>query len=120
MEKNKKRSIYFIGVGGIGMSALARLYKARGWNVAGSDATTSDLISRLRKEGIHVFIGHRHENIKPDVDLVVYNRAIHPDNPEILAAKKLGVSTLPYAGLLGTLTEEYITIAISGSHGKTT
>ena len=113
-------SAYFIGIGGIGMSALARLYKAKGWDVAGSDTTASDLTSALQKEGIRVTIGHHDGNIKPDVGLVVYNRAIHPDNPEIVAAKKLHLSTLPYAEVLGALTKEYATIAITGSHGKST
>ncbi|MGB7958224.1 MAG: UDP-N-acetylmuramate--L-alanine ligase [Minisyncoccia bacterium] len=112
--------IYFIGIGGIGMSALARLYKAKGWDVAGSDAVPSMLIATLRKEGIHVDIGHKKENIKPNVGLVVYNRAIHPDNPEIRAARKLRIETLPYAEVLGKLTKEYMSVAITGSHGKST
>ena len=118
--KTKRDSIYFIGIGGIGMSALARLYKAEGWNVAGSDTTASSITSALQNEGIRVAIGHRNENIKPDIGLVVYNRAIHPDNPEIIAAEKLHLSTLPYAEVLGALTKEYATIAITGSHGKST
>lgn len=116
----KKNIIYFIGIGGIGMSALARLYKEKGWNVSGSDAAPSELISALKKEGIRVAVGHNKVNLKPGIDLVVYNRAIHSDNPEIVAAKKLGIRTLPYAEVLGKLTEEYTTIAISGSHGKST
>jgi UDP-N-acetylmuramate--alanine ligase len=120
MKKDGQRSIYFIGIGGIGMSALARLYLAKGWSVAGSDTTASDLTSALQKEGIRVDIGHKKENVKPGVGLMVYNRAIHPDNPEILAANKLHIPTLPYAEVLGTLTKEYTTIAITGSHGKST
>jgi len=120
MKKNEQRSIYFIGIGGIGMSALARLYKAKGWHVDGSDIAASELTSLLQKEGIPVAIGHGKENIVPSIDLVVYNRAIHPDNQEILAAHKLLIKTLPYAEVLGRLTEEYATIAITGSHGKST
>jgi UDP-N-acetylmuramate--alanine ligase len=120
MNGKRKKSIYFIGIGGIGMSALARLYKAKGWNVMGSDTASSDLISALRKEGIRVAIGHNKENIKRDLDLVVYNRAIHGDNAEITAAKELNIPTLPYATVLGALTKEYATIAITGSHGKST
>ena len=120
MEKDLRQSVYFIGIGGIGMSALARLYHAKGWHVAGSDSTWSELTDMLAKEGVHVTIGHSGKNIARDTDLVVYNRAIHPDNPEILAAEKLHVATLPYAEVLGKLTEEYATIAISGSHGKST
>ena len=120
MKKGKRKSIYFIGVGGIGMSALARLYQAKGWRVAGSDVAASELTGLLRKEGMRVVIGHDAGNIEPDTDLVVYNRAIHPDNPEILAAGKLHITTLPYAEVLGKLTKEYATIAITGSHGKST
>jgi UDP-N-acetylmuramate--alanine ligase len=114
------KKIYFIGIGGIGMSALARLYKAKGWSVAGSDVVPSELISALRAEGIHVDIGHKPGNIKSGVMLVVYNRAIHPDNPEIRSAMKLHIETLPYAEVLGNLTKEYMTVAITGSHGKST
>jgi len=119
-KKSGMGSIYFIGIGGIGISALARLYHAKGWRVTGSDTTPSKLISALRTEGLRVIIGHKKENIKPDLDLVVYNRAIHQDNPEILAAKKLHIKTLTYAEIQGKLTEEYTTIAITGSHGKST
>jgi UDP-N-acetylmuramate--alanine ligase len=120
MNKSGLRSIYFIGIGGIGISALARFYEAKGWKVSGSDTAPSKLISALRKEGMRVTIGHRKSNIKPRIDLVVYNRAIHEDNPEIVAAKKLHIKALPYAEVLGKLTEEYTTIAITGSHGKST
>jgi UDP-N-acetylmuramate--alanine ligase len=119
-KDNEKSSVYFIGIGGIGISALARLYKSKGWNVSGSDSAPSELISALREEKIPVTIGHKKGNIKPNLDLVVYNRAIHSDNPEILAAKKFRIKTLPYAEVLGKLTKEHITIAITGSHGKST
>ena len=112
--------IYFIGIGGIGMSALARTYKAKGWDVAGSDAVPSMLIATLRKEGIHVDIGHKKENIKPNVGLVVYNRAIHPDNPEIRAARKLRIRDAPLRRSFGKVTKEYMSVAITGSHGKST
>lgn len=120
MNKGEARSIYFIGIGGIGISALARFYKAKGWKVSGSDIAPSKLISMLRKEGIRITVGHRRGNIKPGTGLVVYNRAIHQDNPEIVAAKKFHIKALPYAEVLGKLTEEYTTIAITGVHGKST
>lgn len=120
MNKGVLRSIYFIGIGGIGISALARFYKAKGWQVSGSDTAPSKLISTLRKEGIRAAIGHKKANIEPKADLVVYNRAIHQDNPEIIAAKRLHIKTLPYAKVLGALTKEYVTVAITGSHGKST
>ena len=120
MKREKKQSIYFIGIGGIGVSALARLYKAKRWNVSGSDAVASDLSRTLQQEGIHVDIGHHKKNIKRGVDLVVYNRAIRKDNIDLVTAKKLRIPLLPYASVLGALTKEYATIAITGSHGKST
>jgi UDP-N-acetylmuramate--alanine ligase len=120
MKKERKKFIYFIGIGGIGMSALARFYKAKGWNVSGSDAAASNLTHALQKEGIRVAIGHRKENIKRGTGLVVYNRAICKDSAEIIAARKLHIPVLPYAKVLGALTKKYATIAITGSHGKST
>ncbi len=112
--------IYLIGIGGIGMSALARFYRAQGYQVSGSDSTRSELTDTLKKEHIPVAIGHAHKNMKKGIDLVIYNRAIHPDNAEILAAEKLHITTLSYAKALGKLTAKYTTIAITGSHGKST
>ncbi len=119
-----KNQIYLIGIGGIGMSALARYYKAQGFRVAGSDSAESPITTALQEEGIAVKIGHGKGNIKSSaknqIGLVIYNRAIPTDNQELLAARKLGLRTLPYAAALGELTEEYPTIAITGSHGKST
>jgi UDP-N-acetylmuramate--alanine ligase len=115
-----KKSVYFIGIGGIGMSALARYYKAQGYRVAGSDIAESSITAALRKERIQVKIGHKASNIGADAGLVTYSRAIPADNPELVAAKKLGLRAIPYAEVLGELTEEYPTIAITGSHGKST
>jgi len=112
--------VHLIGIGGIGMSGLARYFKAKGWTVSGSDAMRSPLTDALKKEGIRVNIGHRASLIKPDMGLVVYNRAISPSNPEIREAGRLNVLTLPYAKVLGGITDEYKTIAITGSHGKST
>ena len=116
----EKHSVYFIGIGGIGISALARLFRAKGWKVSGSDVARSELTDALQKEGIRVAIGHAGKNIAEDADLVVYNRAIAKDNPEILAAKTLRLWTLPYAAVLGKITEENESVAITGSHGKST
>ena len=123
MMKNisQKNSIYFIGIGGIGMSGLARYYKAQGFRISGSDSAESMITASLRKDGIVVKIGHAGTNIKGSVpDLVIYNRAIPADNAELAAARRLGVRAIPYAEALGELTEEYPTVAITGSHGKST
>ncbi|MEK7507474.1 MAG: UDP-N-acetylmuramate--L-alanine ligase [Patescibacteria group bacterium] len=111
---------HFIGIGGISMSALARYFVARGMRVSGSDIVSSEVTKELRKEGIQVVIGHKQNNIKKGVDLVVYNRAIEPSNPELIAAKRLGIKTIPLADAIGELTRQYETIAITGAHGKST
>ncbi len=120
MAYRGKKTIYLSGIGGIGMSALARWYKAQNWAVSGSDIVESGITGKLRKEGLKVHIGHKKSNINKELGLLVYNRAIKPDNPELLAAKGLGVPILPYAKALGEITKNYTTIAITGSHGKST
>lgn len=112
--------VHFIGIGGIGMSALARYFKSQKCAVSGSDAVRSQITASLIKEGVKVKIGHKKAYITPDVDLVVYNRAIPKSNPELAAARKLKVRILPYAEVLGEITKHYTTVAVTGSHGKTT
>ncbi|MBL4693951.1 UDP-N-acetylmuramate--L-alanine ligase [Candidatus Gracilibacteria bacterium] len=108
-------NIHFIGIGGIGNSALAQIYKSQGHTVSGSDSTTSDLTKHLEESGIKVSIGHNAENAK-DAELIVYSPAIPQNNPELLP----GVKTLSYPEALGELTKEYETIAVAGTHGKST
>jgi UDP-N-acetylmuramate--alanine ligase len=112
--------VHFIGIGGIGMSGLARYFKAQGYAVNGSDAERSPMTDSLKKDAINVKIGHNKGNLKPNTSFVVYNRAIKADNPEIVAARQLQIPVVPYASVLGELTERFATIAITGSHGKST
>ncbi len=112
--------IYFIGIGGIGISALARYFLTQNWLISGSDVVESIEIKELRKEGIKVKIGHKKSNIRPNLNLVVYSQAIPADNPEFLEAKRLGIPLKSYPEALGSLTRRYKTIAIAGSHGKST
>lgn len=119
MTKGKK-TVFFVGIGGIGMSALARYFKAKNWAVFGSDRVRSQITAALKKEGIRVKIGHKKGNLPAKTDLLVYNRAIPKDNPELLMARARGVQILPYAEVLGAITKEYDTVAITGSHGKST
>lgn len=120
MIKNLSSSVYFIGIGGISMSALAQILKAKGHTVAGSDASKSKQTEKLKKEKIKVFIGHRAENIL-GYETVVYNSAIKESNPELAIARALGKIVLTRAELLAKIENEYkLKIAISGSHGKTT
>lgn len=112
--------IHCIGIGGIGLSALARYYKSQGHTVSGSDASSSELVANLRKEGIEVYTGHSKEHIKDDVDFVVYTIAIPDSNEELYEAKSRGMITKTYPEALGDITQDKTTITVSGTHGKTT
>ena len=113
--------IYFIGIGGISMSGLAEILLEKGFPISGSDSRSSALTEMLEKKGVNVFYGQRTSNITGDIDCVVYTSAIHPDNPEFRAAKEKGIPLLTRAELLGQIMKNYpISIAISGTHGKTT
>lgn len=121
IDFNKPQHIHFIGIGGISMSGLAEVLLGRGFTVTGSDSHDSDLIARLREHGAVVTIGQAAENITPDIDIVVYTTAVHPDNPEFAAAVKSGCPMLTRAELLGELMQNYqVSIAVAGTHGKTT
>jgi UDP-N-acetylmuramate--alanine ligase len=113
--------IYFIGIGGIGVSALAQYYLAKGNQIFGSDAYDSEIIRMLQKKGVEIFIGpQKQENIKENYDLVIFSPAVKEDNPELTEARKKGLKCLSYPEALGELTKEYFTIAITGTHGKST
>ena len=102
------------------MSALARLYRARGEEVTGSDASDSPLLEALRDEGMGVFVGHSAFQVSTDVEVVIYSEAISLDNPELESARERGIPMKTYFEALGEITEEFKTIAVAGTHGKTT
>lgn len=113
--------IHFIGIGGISMSGLAEILLEAHFTVSGSDAKKSPLTEQLERAGAKIFYGQRAANIEAGTDLVVYTAAIHEDNPELAAAKQAGIPTLTRAELLGQIMDNYSrSIAISGTHGKTT
>ncbi|MDB5260690.1 MAG: UDP-N-acetylmuramate--L-alanine ligase [Candidatus Nomurabacteria bacterium] len=112
--------IFCSGIGGIGLSALARYYKYKGHDVAGSDLHDSDLIQALKKEGIEITIGQTKENISKNIDLFVYTIALPIDHPEFSQVLDLGINHKTYPEALGDVTKEKETIAICGTHGKTT
>jgi len=115
------KNIHFIGLGGIGISALAFWALNDGATVSGSDVSDSALLEDLRGQGATIFIGHKAENIGKGVELVIYTEAIDfKTNPEYLKAKELGVPVLSYFQALGKISEGKKTIAVTGSHGKTT
>jgi len=113
--------IFFIGIGGISMSGLAELMLNNNVRVSGSDENNSDLIQKLKNDGAKIYIGHKKENITDDIDLLVYTSAIREDNEELLRAKELGIKIQGRAEFLGNIMKEHNhSIAVSGTHGKTT
>ncbi len=113
--------IHFIGIGGIGVSAIAQYYLALKYQVSGSDLISSEMTELLKKKGAKVLIGkHSFKNLSPKTDLVVYSTAANSDNPELEKAIKLGIKTKTYAQALGDITKNHFTIAVSGTHGKST
>lgn len=116
-----KKHIYFIGIGGISMSGLAEILNSRGYLVSGTDVKETAVTRRLQQLGITVHFGHRAENITDDISLVVYTAAIHEDNPELQEAHRKGIQIMDRAQLLGQIMDEYRhSVAVSGTHGKTT
>jgi len=123
MKLNSNKKAHFIGIGGIGVSALARYYLKKGWEVSGSDLACSEITKSLRKMGAEILIGpHKGKNIRirPGLNKVIYSPAIKKDNPELKEAKKLKIKTQSYPQALGELTKNYFTIAVCGTHGKST
>lgn len=111
--------IHFIGIGGIGNSGLARILNKKGIDVSGSDKNQSNLTEEMTSEGIKISIGHNKENIK-NHDLIIYSPAIPKNNIELKAANLKKIKTLTYPEALGLLTKELFTIAVAGTHGKST
>ena len=97
--------VHFVGIGGIGMSGLARILNAWGYQVSGSDAASSPLLDELAAEGIAVTIGHTVTEAAAAADLVVVTAAVRPDNPEIVAAAEAGRPIVKRARLLGALAD---------------
>ena len=118
---NQPEHIHFIGIGGISMSGLAEILLGAGFTVSGSDAKASALTAHLEAKGAKIFYGQCAENISADYNCVVYTAAIHPDNPEFARCVELQLPMLSRAELLGQIMKNYKTsIAVSGTHGKTT
>jgi UDP-N-acetylmuramate--alanine ligase len=115
-----KKRVHCVGIGGIGLSAVAEILLARGFAVSGSDMKESEITDRLIERGATIFLGHRAKNIG-DADLIVYSAAVSPENPELALARKLGVEAVTRAEALGALMADYEnSVAIAGTHGKTT
>jgi len=112
--------VHLIGIGGIGVSALAQYYLSKGHEVSGSDLVASEITDFVKIMGVKIFIGNFAKNIEKDFDLVVYSPAVKENNKELKQARKLKIKTQSYPEALGDLTKEYYTIAVAGAHGKST
>lgn len=119
-KKTSSGHVHFIGIGGIGISALARYFFAQNWTVSGSDSFRSELTRELAAEGIRVKIGHAAANVPQGTTLVIYSNAVPETNPERIAARDRKIKAETYPEALGKLTQAYTTIAVAGSHGKST
>ena len=115
----RTRRVHFVGIGGIGMSGIAELLANLGYVVTGSDAKRSDVTARLEALGVVLFEGHAAEHIG-DADVIVYSSAVRPSNPEVAAARERGIAVIPRAEMLAELMRLRFSIAVAGSHGKTT
>jgi len=115
---SKYKKIYLAGIGGIGVSAIARLFKFHNADVAGSDTTKSSITEDLEAVGIKVNYEQIESNIEEDLDLFVYTPALPKDHVEKLKAEKVGAEIYSYPEFLGLLSKNYFTIAVSGTHGK--
>lgn len=113
------RSIHIIGIGGIGLSAIARVLLARGVRVSGSDQAASPITDELARLGATIHIGHRAENVG-EAEMVLVTSAVSADNPEIIEATRRGLRIVKRTEFLRDLTRGKKTIAIAGTHGKTT
>ncbi len=112
--------VHFVGIGGIGMSGLARILRAWGYEVSGSDASASEQTEALGREGIPVAIGHGDTVRAGGADLLVVTAAVRGENAEVRAAEAAGIPIIKRAALLGLLASERRSIAVAGSHGKST
>ncbi len=111
--------IHFIGIGGIGLSGLARFLHNEGYHISGSDIKWTPLLEKLQDEGIEVFVPQKASNVK-DVDVVIYSAAIKPNNLELLEAKRRGIKTLSRREALPLVLGGKKVYAVAGAHGKST
>jgi len=117
----KIKTVHFVGIGGIGISAIAKKFLLEKKKVSGSDQADSFIIEDLKKMGANIKIGHDQDNLPDKTDLLIYSASVPDDNPERVKARQIGVQQLSYPRMLGRLTEQKNrSIAVSGNKGKTT
>jgi UDP-N-acetylmuramate--alanine ligase len=117
---HKKHRVHFVGIGGIGMSGIAEVLLNSGYVVSGSDLQESDVIQRLRKLGAQIFVGHQEENLAVNPSVVVISTAVKYSNPEVMAARRRQIPVIPRAEMLAELMRMKYSVAVAGTHGKTT
>lgn len=114
------KKIHFIGIGGTGMSGLAKIFIEKGLDITGSDLNKSETVLFLENIGAKISIGQKPENVESDVDTVIYSTAIREDNKELKKAHEMGKKVWHRSQLLAHLTNELTTYGVAGAHGKTT
>ncbi len=117
--RRRVEHIHFVGIGGIGMSGIAEVLLNLGYKITGSDLNDTEITKRLKSLGVGIFLGHKGENVS-GADVVVTSTAVRPDNPEVIKAHELGIPVIPRAEMLAELLKMKFSIAVSGTHGKTT
>ena len=120
MSEERIKQVHFIGVGGVGMSGIARVAHDQGMQVSGSDIKESRYTKQLREAGITVFIGQKAGNIPEGNPVVVISTAILENNPELIEARRRGLEIWHRAQMLAHLGVGLDTLAVAGTHGKTT
>ena len=113
------KKVHFIGIGGTGISAIALLLLEKGWQVSGTDKSASRYFDAVSAKGARTILGHSPE-LALEADVIVRSSAVHDDDPEVLAAREKGIPVLKRNQFLPELTADYQTLAVAGSHGKTT
>ena len=119
-ELNNIQKIYFVGIGGIGMSALARYYKSKNYAVSGYDKTSTPLTQLLEKEGIDIHYNENIDIIPKDVQVVVYTPAIPKEHAELVYYQQHGYKVVKRSDVLQWITESSFNVCVGGTHGKTT
>jgi UDP-N-acetylmuramate--alanine ligase len=120
MNLNNIKKVYCVGIGGIGLSAVARMLNSRGITVEGSDSSPSEVTHMLEKLGVVIHYGQGENYVSSDTDLVLYSKAIPVDSPDLVYAREQDMKILTYPEMLGVISLDKKTIQITGTHGKTT
>jgi UDP-N-acetylmuramate--alanine ligase len=120
LDLSRPRRVHVVGVAGAGMSAIALVLARMGHRVSGSDIKQSPVLARLEAAGVEIHVGNRAEHVPRDADAVVYSTAVPAANPELAVARELGVPVLHRAEALASIVAIRRSVAVAGSHGKTT